>query len=347
MSLSNKMRFILSFILLIYLAGCSAVPTTSSKQKKEIDVYAGFEGLSVAFAKNAPPLQIFEDIDFPIMLRISNRGAYTITDKQGLLQISAPTDLVKNLKLERDSKASPSAKDNEALFEIEGKSLINAKGEEIIVIFTAKAGKLQSSQTEQKVNIHAYLCYPYNTTLSATVCIDPDYAGLRAEKKVCTVKDVIYPAGQGAPIAITKIEEQIVPDKDDQNKVKPRFIIYLENKGKRAPISDKDGKLLENCRNPNIEKENPQESKIFNVAFLKAQMLGESGQFEDLECSKDTRSDDKLIGIVKFVDDKDAVRCTLQKGVSKTKIAYATPLKVEVTYGYSQVEPAEFAIKKI
>ena len=341
----SKVKMILAFMLLVYLAACSAIPTTtSSKQTKNADVYIGFEGLSAAFAKNAPPLQIFEEIEFPIMLRISNRGAYSIPkDNKGLLQIAGavPTNLVSNLKLEADSKASPSAKNNEAFFEAEGKTPINAKGEEIIIVFTAKAGNLPSTQNEQKVQVGAILCYPYKTLLSATVCIDPDYAGLRAEKKACSARDLVYPNGQGAPIAITKIEQQISPDKGDPNKVKPRFIIYLEKKGKGAPISDKDGKFLENCRNPKIEEQ----KSLFNVAFVTAQMPRESGKI-DLECNRDPKSADKFTGKAEFVDNKDTIRCTLSEGISKTRSAYAAPLKVEVAYGYTQTETAEFSIKK-
>ena len=49
------------------------------------------------------------------------------------------------------------------------------------------------------------------------MCIDPDVVGLKVRQKICAVKDISLSGGQGAPIAITKIEPVMVPEVDNQN----------------------------------------------------------------------------------------------------------------------------------
>ena len=45
------------------------------------------------------------------------------------------------------------------------------------------------------------------------VCIDPDPYSVVQEQKVCNIGDVSVSGGQGAPIAVTRIEEEVGSDK--------------------------------------------------------------------------------------------------------------------------------------
>ena len=73
-------------------------------------------------------------------------------------------------------------------------------------------------------------CYRYKTIADPKVCIDPNPFRAVQERKVCEVRDQSLGGGQGAPVAVTKIEEQVGSDKI-------HFRIFIQNVG--------DGEVIE------------------------------------------------------------------------------------------------------
>ena len=142
----KKIIFPLILIFAVFIFGCS---NTAGQKSKEVDVNVGIEGLTAEFAKSAPPQRVFEESSFPILLRIRNKGAYSITDaeqsiydSQGLISIAVENDYVTSLTLEKESRIIKGKSDNEVLFYVDGKTKINPKGDEILVALNAKTGKL-------------------------------------------------------------------------------------------------------------------------------------------------------------------------------------------------------------
>lgn len=314
--------------------------TTSTKKVNDVDIFVGTDGLVAEFSKNAPPPRVFEDSSFPILLRIRNIGAYSIaSDKQtfGMISIGRERDYVPALTAEKNNRVLPGTTDNEIFFSVDGKTKINTKGDEIIASLNAKTGKLDP-QSEQKLStITANLCYPYKTVLSTTVCIDPDVSGIRPGKKVCNVKEIIFNNGQGAPIAITKIEPNMIPDGDI---IKPQFLVFIENKGKGNPVNINN--YFKVCGKEKLSNE--EIKNTWNVAFLKAYTSGN----QQLECSPNSEgSNDNLIGFLRFRDKKDFVRCTFKdKNIKRSDDAFTSPLRIEIDYGYVQTAPTSFIIQK-
>ena len=178
----------LVIMVLLLLVGC--VKSTSPR-KTDVDIYTGVEGVTAEFLKNAPPQKVFESSSFPIMLKISNKGAFSIAkDSQnpgGIISITRERDYVPKLQAELESRMEQGTGDNEFRFKLDGKTKINPKGEDAVAVFKATTGKLEP-QSELKIStISATLCYPYQTTLDVTVCIDPDIPGIVPGKKVCEV----------------------------------------------------------------------------------------------------------------------------------------------------------------
>lgn len=348
------------FLILIFVAGCSAGDGTSSgsspfsslgkfgssSQKKTVDVnvYVGTQGLSAEFVKSAPPPKVFENSDFPVLLKIRNSGAYSISQEgdskglMGLLKLGTEKDYVYSAELEPNENTRKGDFENEAYFFVWGKRQINPTGDEILVSFNAKTGKLDPQSENKQSTLTATLCYPYKTILSATICIDPDVAGIRPGKKACTVKDLAFNNGQGAPVAVTRIESQMIPEGDI---IKPQFLVFIENKGRGASI-DFIG-YIGACRSTDYDKKN-----TWNVAYVNVYTSGPQGQ-NQLECSPGEASIDKKTGFVRLRDRKTWVRCTFPKGIreiKKTDDAFTSPLRIEIDYGYVQTISTSFFIQK-
>ncbi len=328
-------RVIILFFL-VTLIGCNQQTATP----REINVYVGTQGLTAEFSKSAPPPKVFEESSFPILIKIRNRGAYSIKDNPqvvggigSVLSIGREKDYIPILTYENNVRIKEGATDNERFFYLEGKTQINPQGDELVVAANAKTGRLEPQSESKASTMTATLCYPYRTILSTTVCIDPDYAGIRPSKKVCTVKEITYSSGQGAPIAVTKLETQMIPEGDV---VKPQFLIYLENKGQGTPVNIVG--FHNTCRKTDYSQKD-----TWNVAFLKAYGSGD----EQLECTPNQEdSTDNSIGFLRFIDKKDFVRCTFKNGIPRTSDAYTSPLRIEIDYGYSQTISANFLMQK-
>lgn len=334
--MQNKKTFFLIIVLL--LIGCAK--TSSTSKSKEVDIYVGFDGLVAEFAKNAPPARVLEQSSFPILLKIRNKGAYSINELSGLkgiLSIGREKDFVPKVSFEYDSRVIKGDNENEVYFYVDGKTQLNPNGDEIIISAAADTGKLDPQSEYRTSTITVNLCYPYKSVLSATVCIDPDVAGIRPGKKVCNVKELVLGNGQGAPVAITRIEPQMLPDVNKKDIIIPQFLIFIENKGKGTPVDISN--YVHACR----QSDATAKSNIWNVAYLTAYLSTKDNQ---LECTPGEATIEQKTGFIRFRDKKDFVRCTLKQGIERNKDAYLSPLRIEIDYGYIQTIATNFVIQK-
>ena len=331
------------FLIFVAIILISCTPNPSSAKTKEIDVFVGTEGLAAEFAKTAPPPKVFEDSSFPIVLRIRNKGAYSIKENnQGVLSLGVEKDYINSLTFEQQSRLVP-ASNNLAYFYVDGKTQINPQGDETIISLNAKTGKLDPQSERKESTITATLCYPYQTTLSTTVCIDPDVENIRNGKKVCKVQDVSFSSGQGAPIVITQIQPQIVPVTDG---IKPQFLIFVENKEKGSPINNIG--YAGACYKFDYNKDSGSSKDLWNMATIKAYKAGkEDDAASQLVCTPSlTKTEGDTTGILRFRDGKDFVRCTFKDAFPKNSDAFQSSLKIVIDYGYVQSIATNFVIEK-
>src|SRR3989338_10574710 len=128
----KTLKIIILLLFTLFLLGCAS----TSPEKKEADIFTGFEGLAAEFGKNAPPLKVFEQSMFPVLLKIRNNGAQSITNNKGVLTIGREKDYIPKLAFERNSRitiVSDQKIDNQIRFNLDGKTILNSKGDEIIV----------------------------------------------------------------------------------------------------------------------------------------------------------------------------------------------------------------------
>ena len=319
LSFQNKeLILILGFVFLLVLSGCKG--SSSGKSITDEDVRKGFDGLAMAFIKNAPPDKVFEQSIFPIGINLKNKGASNI--EKGFF--------VMGFEKEYADAAGREAKET---FDIKGKSIFNLNGDDEFITLNAEAKKVGSQSETHPSTIFATACYPYRTILGTSVCIDTDLFGKQLRKKACLAKDLLFDKGQGGPVAITKIEVRMLPDSDnDPNKIIPHFIIYLENKG--------NGEVIAEDKIEDVCSKKPLGFKDFNRVTVKAFL-------SDKELNCNSGETEKAEGRLR--EKKDIVRCAFPRGegIESNRDAFTSPLKIEIDYGYTFTISKDITIEKI
>jgi len=309
---------VITFILII-ITGCAG-GSIDSRSISDIDVRKGLEGLAMDFTKNAPPVSVFEDSVFPVRVNLKNKGAFDI--KSGFLAIGLEKAYI-------DFTVSNNELKNYA---IEGRSIFNLNGDEEFITVNAKAKDVGAQSETHPSTIFATACYPYKTILEASVCVDTDIFATGLRDKSCEVKDLDFAGGQGAPVAITKIETRMLPDADqDPDIVIPHFIIHIENNGNGEVISL--GKIREACTNKALDFTD------FNRLQIRAFLSS-----DELNCNIGESSE---ITEIRLRDKKDIVRCTLDKGIESIRDAFTSPLRIDLEYGYTFTISKDITIEKI
>jgi hypothetical protein len=327
--MNNNMLLIV--LLLLFVSACSAQTT-----KPIPDVRSGTQGLEVEFLKNAPPALVFEESNFPAILRVKNLGAFSIEKEPAILSLGVERDYTKKIAVEVGGRVT-SETPHEAMFTLPGKTLINPKGDEEVISFTLTPSKIDPQSETHPTTLIATVCYPYQTELITSVCIDPDPNNVRPVKKSCTVQDSTFPQGQGAPVSITLVQPQIIPS---DAAVKPQFLITIENKGKGEVI--KPGLYTNICRGSPSGVDAKELNRIGVKAWLSTQ---------ELACSlREDSTAPSTEGFARLQSQKQVIRCSYPENAEllpKSSDTYTTQLRIVLDYGYVESKPAEYAIKKV
>ncbi|RMF55274.1 hypothetical protein D6745_02550 [Candidatus Woesearchaeota archaeon] len=166
------------------------------------------------FLPNTPPAEIYNGDPVDIMVEFSNKGTYDITNGQGYFYLTG-----------FDDRYFPHLSyDNTRTFEAPGISEFNPYGD-IYGTVSFREDRVEIPQEvpyfDQTFKVTA--CYYYETYATPKVCIDTDYTNT-IQDKVCEVHDLSLAGGQGAPVAITRIEENIIGQR-------VQFKIFFKNLG--------------------------------------------------------------------------------------------------------------------
>ena len=323
--------------ILLLISGCRGskeyTPTITTK-----DIYTGKNGLEMEFFENTPAPEIFENSVLPIGLRLYNNGAYDI--EGAYLSISLEKDY---MELNKDSLKSINEKidfrDEHIQFDLKGKTIEHPDGEQEIITFTANTKDL--SKTDPQSESHTSLvsitsCYEYQTKAVETVCIDTDVYGFKKREKACEVETLTLNS-QGAPVAVTKIESEMLPDKDNPSIIKPRFIITVKNLG--------DGEVVKKDKVEAACSSEPVGYKEWNNINVKA-YISNMEEENKLDCDivKEGAQDD---GTIILKQKEDSIRCAYEKGFDETKGTFSSPLYIILDYGYTDTISKNVKIKKI
>ena len=323
--------FLAIILIILAVSGCGPQSTVM-----EVRIHEGTEGLQMTFLEKSPPDTVYSGDGFPVTVELRNKGATDIESNKGLIVLGAEREYV---------EVPPEFIDSPIRFTLNGRSLYNPIGGIDRRTINLKAGNLGPQMEVITSTIAITACYPYKTEATAQVCVDSDIYNERVQEKVCTpqtlsmgtisVEGQELPRGQGAPIAITKIEQTMVSH-DSENLIKPTYVIHIKNMGEGLPVEI--GSYEKACSGTGIEK------RTLNVVRANVYLSDRGTQ---LDCKpKLDSSSPNLAGHVKLEKEEDTIRCELKQGVPKSLGTFTTPLIIDLDYGYTFTISKPVMIKK-
>jgi len=199
---------------------------------------------------------------------------------------------------------------------LKGKSIIRRSGEKKTVFFDAFA---REAAYDLSTPITATLCYSYITRMVDEVCVDPDIYGLEPRQKACAPKDLVL-RDQGAPVAVTGVEQSLV---EEGSSVRVYEKITLKNLG-TGLVANTYGSAGQLCSSS-------LSTDVLNRVRVHAELGGRL-----MDCGPS--GGDVTVKL------EAGVAQTTCSAVIQPRNEYVTPLKVELSYGYSDTLPQKQVI---
>lgn len=205
----KKIILLISIVLILSSMGC-----VSDKRigPEEINYHSGNKGLEMNIIKNLPPDEIIKENSFVIAVELVNSGAFDINEGK--------------ITFNYDSKYL-SIGDQQRTFNLNGKQQGYPEGERKVMNFQAKNIGTREASEETPISFTVSAQYHYETSAYAEVCINPDIYSVVKTKDICDIKTISLNKGQGAPVAVTSIEQ--VPSPTNEG-LELSFLIHISNK---------------------------------------------------------------------------------------------------------------------
>lgn len=296
--------------LVLLIVGCQGSKRYNQEGDTSIRVLeekTGDDGLVITFLEEITPKEIWagtpeEPTSFQIGVEISNRGYSDVTNGSiALMRFSDYMDIVQQQTMKN------------IIVNVQGKDrFTQAEGYQLEIFDIKNTGI--PTDTEKDFLFKAKVCYPYTTQGSVEVCIDPflyDYTN--KDKAICQVKDVAVSGGQGAPVTIIKVEEEITST-GNPNELEVLFVIHFRNKGKGL-VTDP--------------------SQYSSACTTIAPRTGLDNVLVSIELSGEVMD---CTNIVQSYDDPTTYKAYCTKRVYKDKGSFVTPLSITLMYGYVSEE---------
>lgn len=199
-------------------------------------------------------------------------------------------------------------------------------GDTEVYEFPSYISYLPESLERFKQTIMVSACFTYVTRATAVLCIDPRPNSNSA--KICRAKDVSLSGGQGAPIAVTRIQQQ-----SSSEKVVLTIDIKHHKKNALDEVYAVEG-LFEKCNPHSINIVKPTDKNVVDILYVAL-----SGIDITDTCSGNGRIRLDQSGNGQFT-------CKAPIGIY-SGAAYEAPLTVELGYGYSKNIYKDIWIKRI
>ncbi len=302
----NKKLLVCVLVVVVALAaGCNGISGGGDGKPK--DTRTGTKGLVMSFIPGSPPNQFLGEGTLMVGIQIKNAGTTSIESSNGFGG---------NVYLSGfDSSIVHFEKNADGINLLGGRNLFDPEGETEIKEFPATV-TLGTKTDTYKTTILATACYSYETLANPLVCVDSDPFGINTRQKACTTKDVSLSGGQGAPVAVTKVE--LSPSKE-----KLRFKISIANVGGGTVYNMNS----QNC-NPYSSGLTPKERDQVTIAEVSVANIN---LLSFGACKPLTNGNINLIG------GKRDIICELDLGSSglANSPAFSTPMVIRLRYGYS------------
>lgn len=281
----------LLLILFVLLAGCivddpeKSVPNT------------GDEGIRAEFVEGQPEEKIYQDQPMELVTEYRNMGSY---DKPfGKVVLYGYDSSVIKFESQKENYAK------KELPELNAKTSYTPKGGYATISFNAEEINVEPRE-QYKTEVILGACYHYKTSLTEEVCLSDDDSACEGKTK--------RHGGQGAPVAITKLEQEMVSDKLD-------IVATIENVGKGKVITPAKNSY-EDCPF-NLHKEDVNKVQV-NITV---------NGLEKEECSNS--------GMLSLSNGETKIHCTFS---GESGGGYETQLNAELNYFYMNKDERELTI---
>ena len=329
-----KIFFLIAILfLLISASGCSR---KKAVEKKLEDIRTGTQGIVMSFLPNAPPDKIHvddsrdADNSFDIILELRNKGAYPQPNEgrapAGTVVVSGFDTNIIRVEPLTGTQSYQSFEDKA----LEGKSTINPNGGLDLLNFKGGVDVNNLHVEKYEPTLLATACYRYKTIAGPLVCIDPNPFSTANLKKVCQVQSVSL-SNQGAPIAVTRIDEESLG-------ARTQFKITIKNVG--------GGDVIKNTVNDQctvVERDNLDKVEVNNVVVGNTLLI--CRPFIDFIDSGSSETSGSR-GYIRLINGEGFVICELPKTQYKSNTAYTTPMTIELSYNYRNTVEKKIQIKK-
>ncbi len=205
-------------ILLLILVGCQFARLPVKKTPVP-ELAVGTSALEVIF-NPASMSNILMCQEADVLVGTRNAGVFDVQD--GIYALIAEEQALKPIG------------DKQKAFSLAGRTQFNPPGGFDQVLFKLKSVGLPEQLESYSSPVIFQACYRYKTFAAGPVCIDPDVRNLNP-RKPCKAGLVALTGGQGAPVAVTKVESAMVPEGD---RVKPVFSISVQHLGTGSVITE-------------------------------------------------------------------------------------------------------------
>ena len=291
-------RIVVLVLLLVVLSGCQMGLFQRKSTTQLPEVSFGTQGVELSFAPGSPPHEVYEGSPFNLLVTLSNLGTMDVDD--GVFALSYEQQY---LFLGKQS--------NIGRFSTRGKSVFNPQGEERQINFVLTSKSLGPQLERYPTTLTFSACYPYTTSAPIITCIDGDVMN-KNPRKVCMPQTQAFPQGQGAPVVVATVETRMLPH-ELPNRVRPEFILTLQNKGRGSVVAT--NYYREACSG------RPLGDESWNMVDVTAELSDTL-----LTCTP---------GTVKLRQTGDTrVVCTLPEGIDTRLGTFTEQLKVFLDYGY-------------
>lgn len=281
---------------LLLLTGCGTRSGSNEPPTSAEFVATGTEGIVMQFLPDQPPQKVYTGGPLNFLIEARNRGTYTVPNAMFYLTGYDP-NMIFGMRADYPLPEP-----------LEGKNQFNPEGGYTTLSFESADMNLPPSMPNYKPNFLLTACYPYQTTATPLVCVDPNPQDTISDK-ACQVQKVYGTGSQGAPVAVQSVETE----------ANPRgmyFRIHIANMGSGEGGSGMPFSMdaLGKCPGQLTYSD-------LNTIRYYAELGGE--QLFDCQPSN---------GEVRLVNDKAVIFC--KYNFARAGLAYQTPLKVVLEYGY-------------
>ncbi len=227
------------------------------------------------------------------------------------------------------------------VFGLNGDTEVTPGGDLEVYDFPTAIWYLPESLEEFKQRIMVTSCFDYVTHSTAMVCIDR--APQSNTKKACKASTVSLSGGQGAPVAITSIEQR-------SSARKVTFVIHVKHNKKQTDDKLLDYNSLFKCNPDSGQILRPNDLNIVyigNIALSGISYLDQMGNPKvytlppSVTCTPDNR-------IRLDESGNGQIICSFEFDPLDTNVAaYQAPLEIELWYGYSKSIYKDVLIRRV